>query len=429
MKLLLLTTVLIGTLTSICNGEIGVETVSFGTLRLELQSTSSSEAKNLLEDLAARTTTFLDAELNKYFTSIQYDSFSHTGLGVIDFALDQTGDTVKATVDFDGSAYFTTDPTPGSKFIENKFKNFFQGASRLGYVRELQLSDTAFLADFVYLIVELNGQVIATEDLSYPDNVVDAEDDEGIWESNKILIIAGTCAGLAALCVSALLTYLCCCRRRSSRPKNLRVKTAGSNSTDAEDVESPVGKSPSPVHSICSQESSKFTYNPRPHYGDSIISTLSTDDVTLPSHFSQLNVDVDDILDVDAWARHSTISPITPAPFGNDISAIIPNQKDLSLIMETSNKQSTLASKKTKASSKLTHSALQDLDNTILNNDWNSKKGNEKSWYSEEENSYVGSSTSSDVINDLNNLSMQINRQRTKNAQPKQSSLYGPRND
>lgn len=427
---LLVTTLLLCSLSSLYGATIGIDEVSFGTLRFELHSKSSSEARVLLADLVARTSVFLDTELQAYFTkTISDDYFSHTGLSVADFSIDQTDDIITATIDLDGSAFFTTEPIPSKKFIVDLLKQAFQGSSRLGYVRELQLADAPFLTEFFYMLVELNGQVIATEDLSHSSEAIDHQDHKSRWESNKHTIIAAICAASAAVCVAGLLGYLFYRRKRSPKvrsPKVLRVKTVGSNQgTDADEVDSV--KSPSPIHSICSQESSKFTYNPRSNFGDSTISGLTNEEQTLPSHFSELNVDVDGIMDVEAWTRHSTISPVTPAPFGNDISAILPSQKDLSLIMEASQEDSTPASQKSKTNSKLTQSALQDLDDKVLNVNWNTKK-NEESWYSEED-SYAVSNTSDDVISDLKNLSMQINRQRVINGQKPASSLYGRRDD
>lgn len=422
MNLFVFTTILVGFLASFSEATTGTDEVSFGTLRLELHSKSSSEARVLLADLSARTTVFLDSQLDTYFSNtISDDYFSHNGLGVVELNIEETNGIFAATVDFDGAAFFTTVPIPGTNFIVDLLTKAFQGSSRLEYVRELQLSDTPFLADITYLVVELNGRVIATEDLSHGTGTNDAEDDDEFWTNKMLMIVTGVSAGFGTLCIAAVFCFLCNCRKK----KPLRVKTALSNQDTDADVESPV-HSPSPIHSLCSQESSKFTYNPQ--YATSNISALTFDTKTLSSNFSALDVDVDNAINMEAWTRQNTISPVAPAPFGNDISAIEQSQADLNLILEGTYDEKAPAPHRSK--SKLTKAALNDFDNKVFNIDWKKRtkptKPNEllnDSSHSEEV-SYEVSDTS-DVINDLKNLSLQINSHRTV----KSSSLYGPSHD
>lgn len=429
MNLFAVSVILISSLASFTEASSGAGEVAFGTLRFELHSKSSSEARVLLADLLARTTTFLDTQLQAYFSeNISDDYFSHTGLGVVDFTVVQTDDLLySATVDFEGSAFVTTVPVPGTSFIVELLKTAFQGSSRLEFVRDLKQSDTTFLADVTYLLVELNHKVIAIEDLANDggDTTSTASGTDDVWTQNQAIIIAVSCAAVLVLALVAL-AYFYARRARTSK-KPLRVKTTVSKQATDEDPDSPV-QSPSPVHSICSQESSKFTYNPRSLYtSTSSLSALTMETKTIHSNFSTLNVDIENGIDMEAWTRQSTISPMTPAPFGNDLSAIDLNAKDLSLIMEGTDEENTPASSKS-GRSLLTMAALQSLDNKLLNVDWNrSIDGghHDDSLNTDEEEGYEVSDTS-DVISDLKNLSLQIERHRGDARGP---ALYGKLDD
>jgi hypothetical protein len=137
MNLFAVTAIIISALSSLAEATGGAGEVAFGTLRLELHSKSSSEARGLLADLLARTTTFLDTQLQAYFSdNISNDYFSHTGLGVVDFTVVQTDNLLySATVDFEGSAFVTTVPLPSTSFIDELLKTAFQGSSRLEFIR------------------------------------------------------------------------------------------------------------------------------------------------------------------------------------------------------------------------------------------------------------------------------------------------------
>jgi hypothetical protein len=150
-------------------------------------------------------------------------------------------------------------PVPGTSFIVELLKTAFQGSSRLEFVRDLKLSDTTFLEDVTYLLVELNHKVIAIEDLANDggDSTATAPSTtDDVWTQNKAVIIAASCA--AVLVVALIAFAYVYARRVKTSKKPLRVKTTVSKQATDDDPDSPV-HSPSPVHSICSQESSKFT--------------------------------------------------------------------------------------------------------------------------------------------------------------------------
>lgn len=412
MNLVAVVSMIAATLIPSVKARVGTKEVSFGAMRLELHSTSSSEASPLLAELVTRTSTFLDKKLQTYFSESLFDEYySHTVLRVVDFKIEQTDDLLYSTiVDFGGSSFFGSVPLPGAGFIISLFKDAFQGDSRQDYVRDLQSSNIPFLTDVSYLVVEMNNQVIASEDVTNNDS----SGSSFLSTESMALIIAGASLAALAFCLAAVVFF---CYKRSEKASKLRVTTIQSNQDTFEDPEHPA-YSPSPVPSICSQESSKFTHNSRSIYtSTSSLSALTMDTNTISSHFSSLNVDNENGIDIGAWTRQTTISPMTPAPFGHDISAIEPNGKDLSLVMEGIDENFTPESQKSTRAS-LTKSALQDLDEKIMNADWNPRNRFNDSY--EEEAEVYEVSDDGDVISDLKNLSRQIDKHRgsTGSAKP-----------
>lgn len=385
--------------------ESGTNELPFGTLNLQIRSRSNSEAREFLTDLLKRTSEFLDEHFSDYFANtVASDYFSNVGLRVINFNVETTVNAqVLASVDFDGSTFYSTRPVPNADFIRNLLKEAFQGDSRLEFVGELQLSNVALLSDLTYLVVGVNGKIVANEDLTlYTPEASDAAPAGS--NSAKIAIVAGIGAGSACLFLVAVFILISIRRRKDTTTQRGHVSRKRSPV-----IEESSTRSPSPIRSICSQESSKFTYNPKSVNASTIDGSSTIDSKTLPSAFSSLQVDVGQNIDIEAW-QNNMISPITPAPFGHDISAI--DKKDLSLIEEGTDEDDTPASRQT--ASYLNRKALTRLDYSELSPQKLTSKPKPKfvndSWYSEEESSHY--SDGSDVINDLKNLSRQIHRKR-----------------
>ena len=430
-------------LASLAPGEVHAEVFgdSFGFLNLQIRSNSNSEPREFLSDLLGRTSSFLDKQLSASFdATVAPDWFSHVGLSVLTYSVDDTiSSQTVASVEFDSTAFFTARPTPGKEFIVDVVKDAFQGDSRLEYVRELQKSEIDLLKDMTYLVVGINDKIVANEDLTLGgmgssgngivENGFPPSGSESPSPSNlktQVAIIAGLCAGAACLIILSVCIIIKNRRRTRHESEAKPIVIRRDPSTDIEhDLEGRSTRSPSPIRSICSQESSKFTYNPRDGYASSTIDGNSTiggstiDSKTIPSNFSSLQVDVaSNGVDVEAW-KNSTISPITPAPFGHDISAI--DKKDLSLIEEGTDEENTPASRV--ADTYLNKKMLSRLEyKDVTPVKWRSKvpkvassssskpKFLNDSWYSEDDSSQC--SDGSDVIRDLNNLSRQIRRKR-----------------
>eukprot|EP00547_Thalassionema_nitzschioides_P018127 CAMPEP_0194236914 /NCGR_PEP_ID=MMETSP0158-20130606/4070_1 /TAXON_ID=33649 /ORGANISM="Thalassionema nitzschioides, Strain L26-B" /LENGTH=398 /DNA_ID=CAMNT_0038970811 /DNA_START=31 /DNA_END=1223 /DNA_ORIENTATION=- len=360
--------------------------VAFGTLRFEMRSKSTVEPRVFLSEVVARTSNFLDAEMQRFFTDIAHDgSFTHCDLGIVDFTIDKNNspDYVLATVDLDASAYFSANPVPSPEFMTEVTTSIFQGLSLSSFFNLLKQSNGSFLSDITYLLVDLNGEVIVTKDMSQtvPQKSEEANEKtlwETLWDENLYIVIAAV-ASCAGVFIFSVVLYLTCCRKNGSRRNSkYRVQTVRSNRT-AEDDEESAQSPPSPVHSICSQASSIFTYNPGYyHVSDSNSKTLATQVSVLDSKAQN----VDD-----------------PEPFEADISVIELNQKDLSLVVEEDRVQKMLDLSLSEPK-QLTAAALKGIGTKMQTNQW---KTNEDSYCSAELSLFQ--SETSDVIDDLTNLS------------------------
>ncbi|KAI2507342.1 hypothetical protein MHU86_7062 [Fragilaria crotonensis] len=234
MNLVAVVSMIAATLIPSVKARVGTKEVSFGAMRLELHSTSSSEASPLLAELVTRTSTFLDKKLQTYFSESLFDEYySHTVLRVVDFKIEQTDDLLYSTiVDFGGSSFFGSVPLPGAGFIISLFKDAFQGDSRQDYVRDLQSSNIPFLTDVSYLVVEMNNQVIASEDVTNNDS----SGSSFLSTESMALIIAGASLAALAFCLAAVVFF---CYKRSEKASKLRVTTIQSNQDTFEDLEYP----------------------------------------------------------------------------------------------------------------------------------------------------------------------------------------------
>ena len=468
MKILSLLVLLVSSLLHTVSA-VGTDEVEIGSLRFEFLSRSSSPARDFLSDLLRRTSVFLDKHFQTYFeNTIGEEYFSHVGLSAVDFTIDETSSPttvrsqISSSVDFDLSVFFKAEPLPSKSFITHLLQDAFQSDSRMDFVTELQLSDTSVLRDITYVVVGINDKIIATEDLTL---LPETSEDFGMaqatgqhntkkWDTKKLVIIAGSSAAGAAIVVVGFLLWClgccCCCQMKSrtdkdGKPTTIRsIKTSSSRTTAELEVEMELEEERnrcehlSPDRSICSQESSKFTYNPGSLGPQSFDGTSTIDSRTLPSQFSNLQVDIESNIDVDAWCttnRPNTISPVTPEPFGAaDISVIEPTRKeDLSLIEEGDENHSDEKKRKAAgaaAQGSLTTGNLNALaeknassgiytfstNNDKSKNDNNRKSSSSSRYFSPHAEEDGGDDTisvgsdGSDIIQDLKKLSRQINR-------------------
>jgi hypothetical protein len=382
------------------SSSMGKQLVPLPLLTLEIQSRTEAQAGSFLSSLLVETNDFLESYFVDYLsrTGATYNTLGGVSLNIRsydtkgDFRIDEQE---MATVNFGGNAVFDSSPAPSVGIVGNLVRGAFQGASRQEFLSRLLASQNSFLEAMTYLVVSIDGVIISSDELT-----ADLEGSNGHDGSSSAMLIIILCSAGGLLLVAAgvgMFVFL----RHKDASSNIRTveipKKTRTSRRQHDELEIKATRSPSPEPSIASQDSSKFTFNPI--FGIASVggggSTI--DSKTLPSHFSAVQVDVSQAIDVEAWKNSkNTISPITPAPFGHDISAI-DLQKDLSHIEEASNEDMTPGSR---SGSYLSKEYLTRMDNSVPSRCFTSRTSNVSS-----EPSFVGEEDS-DVIKDLENLSV-----------------------
>jgi hypothetical protein len=362
------------------------------SLTFELKSASEGDMRNVLVEMLETTRAHLTSHFADNFASTVWEGyFSDLELSVHNFEVEQ-GEEHSMKLTYSGVAYFVSDPVPDQENIVGLVTRSFKGDDRTRFIESIVMSSDDFLSDLEYLVISVDEVVVANEDLKYH---VSTEEPSS---TNYYVIGAVVGAAIGMIIAVFILIYTCRLKKITTWEESQENKL-GRENCDA-DIELKSTSSPSSDHSIISQESSKFTYNPR----------MLSDESTLPSHFSTLHVDVVQSVDVEAWQRN-TISPITPAPFGADISAIeLDDKKELSAVEEG-------PSMAEMSSGYLSTTSLRNLD-------WNTHARKKQSSYSMSTDNSKSMSdislhdvdTSSDVISDLKNLSVQIQHCRASYA-------------
>ena len=374
------------------------DVVVFGVIQMQLRSRSTSSKNDLLFHLLSQTGHFLDEMLSADFETTDHD-FSHTTMSVIDFELtqqsvpsrnkdtpdDSTTKQVSETFVYDafvqlhGRASFAKGTAPSNdEQVRQMVNNAFQHENAL-FLQQLTTStmggtdsavSNAFLRDITFTIVSVNGKIVAQdgEDENRPaPRTQNGDESTGsglLLEPWMIaLVIVG---GLVAIALGVCIVCVCCMPVDDDDDSRLpttannppvpktkpSIQTATMSNDDDSDIPDSISGSrsvsPSPLHSIASQDSSAFTFNP-----DSVIYGMPSGTGGLgvsapPSYYAggvtagsastaEFNINNNSTVEVDveAWQKRSTIAgnANTTLPFGNDISAIS-NKKDLSLIEE-----------------------------------------------------------------------------------------------
>ena len=307
-----------------------------GILQLQFYSTSPfNEDNNILAETIRITTDFLDVHFAQNFEkTVGEDFFSHVELAVVTFDV-QIGSAV--SIDLEGSVFFQGLPLPGEPFLTSLLSDTFKGDSRLEYVNALQIATFPFLRDISYLVIGMNNNLIANEDVAALGKAkVDStkKTKRNRLTFAEIAIIAGTCTGFVAVVILSSLLIMMSREGKKIQETNTTEKSRGrdmivvtrTHSKGSSYTETEVGasRSVSPLRSVLSQDSSVFTYNP----GSKANSKKA------PSTFSNDHSDGSMALDVEAWAQVSSNSQADI-----DISAIELDKKDLSLIQEGDNEE------------------------------------------------------------------------------------------
>lgn len=441
----------------VCSSTVNAATVELGSIVMQLRSATDGNDSEVIAQMLDTTTTYLNKYFGAYYKNTEpQDYFSAAILSVNSYGIHGGQGSYITTLEFEGLVFFNSDPTPSETFILTLLSNAFQGLNQKIFLDEVGNGDNQFLNELTYMVIEINDFAVATnnlvegtEEATTPKDEEEEEMEEENWYEAEwvdyaVYATAGVAGGaFVILCFCFVLCrYFCCCckkqqesedgefpikvideevgtknhqRRMSRQPINeatLQIaKTSSSDNSQS--------RSPSPERSMVSQDSSNFTYNPT---GVS----MSKDGMSLGS-LSNINNEMLSF-DVEAWQKKNTISQVTPAPFGNDISAIDDqNQtKDLSLIDEVSEdsyRYQERVAKQQKQRMYRHHSVnalgqpmnaleVRPIQSRPVSKGGYRQPSNSRMVDHSNDDSGYKSEDSSDVINDLRNLSAQIERHR-----------------
>mmetsp|Transcript_7121 Transcript_7121/g.10199 ORF Transcript_7121/g.10199 Transcript_7121/m.10199 type:complete len:431 (-) Transcript_7121:154-1446(-) len=405
------------TLNGVCSSKVPLAPVSF-----QFESLSDSDASNFLNAIRQETEDHINNHFQEYFSDILNGGFfSHASLSLAGYEkyekFEETGEIYNyvARVEFTGDADFNDVPVPHENFLNDILVKAFLGDNRIAFWDELKASMNPLLADITYMNVRVDEDVISEEDLQ----------DSNEPSDFNITVLYVAIAGIVGVLVAFVAAYFCYCRssRRSSdkaadnngniqaekqrgRLEKTHKLTTSNARVEQPDLELASTRSPSPIRSLGSQDSSKFTYNPKSRDSDN------------ESHSFTKQVDVNArSIDVSAWQKSALVSPITPTfqpSFGQDISAIeISGSPDKSRLHVTSfQDQDILDIKESKPSKAYApKEKVKQLPGQPSSRYGFGQRSLEDSTSAEYNDSLV--SDGSDVIKDLKNLSVQIRAHRT----------------
>jgi len=419
--------------------------VELDTVVMQLRSKVDADNDELLSKMLEFTAGYMDDYFGAYYINTQPENyFSYTGLDVNSFGIHGVTGSFITTLEFDGVLFFNSDPAPSRDFIKSLLENAFQGLNFQLFLDGLLASDSQFLAELTHIIIDIGGATLTEKDLENSGATSQAEEepsrnplDLSDWSEIAIYATAGVVGALLIMAFFCAVRCICSKRKRqvedniepvnlksieipttmaqtqprhSYIPKHVRQSRKG----NADNFFNSRDRSPSPVRSIASQDSSKFTYNPA---GTSILSKAS-----LFSVGSLSNIDMQSV-DLEAWQRNDAISSLAPAPFGHDISAIEQKDRDLSNIEEGDEEDPRAAERRQyisrKARTEFEARKFRSGRQSQLSSHRSGKpapKTNRVIDYSTESSTTDHTDSSSDVINDLRNLSRQIETHRRSNS-------------
>lgn len=394
---------------------------SFGGVvcrRYELKCSPLTSYSNRVEVLQS-TRSHLNKHFTKYFEEEEghdADYFQHLDLSVKQFDVGGTRRRLSSeysmAILYHGVSFYNSSPVPDKEVVYEIVSESFMGDSRKEFVDAFLDSKDSFLANLQYMVIMINDKVVANEDFAH--HVASSNGEETSSSGTSWVLVAAVAGSALGVLVAIAILFYIWRLKRSESFLELPEKYCTQEELD---LELKSTQSPSPEKSLISQESSKFTYNP-----SGGLSSGMSKDSTLPSNFSTggLQVDSTQPVDVEAWQKNS-ISPITPAPFGHDISAIEDEvQRDLSMVEEcpSSQERSSAESSSASAFNYLSKNSLMSLANIERGSTEPPKRVSPKNMYSmSTDDSNVMSEISlnddgSDVISDLKNLSVQFQQHR-----------------
>lgn len=427
--------------------------VPLDTVVVQLRSRSDSYSPLLLEEVLELTTKYFRDYFKAYYNSVGLQNFfADVNILANSFGIQGTEDSFINTLEFDGELIFNNGHSPPtSDFLLNMMNNAFKGQNLELYLEQFQTSEDPFLEDLTRVIVEINDNFVS--DTNIDDSDVSLEDNsQEIWGFTnwvEVAIYAAVGVGGALLIVSLFCLCHCCCMGKGqvqdegdvanmkirniefeespsiAQPPQRREVSRSNEVTHDRRMQPSQSRPtpPSPSRSIISQDSSIFTYNPSTMSATKDAGTLSLGSI------SNININNASTFDLEAWQNPTVISSRVPAPFGHDISAI--EQRDQMSIMESDDHNAL----RTRGSQRLYHKSKMLNKSKSHRNHTASAARSSTSYpyptkaatrhtatipegHSRESSSDMSMSSSSDVISDLKNLSMQINQHRQSKRSP-----------
>ena len=286
------------------------------------------------------------------------------------------------SVDLTGTVYFDKETNVSEENVTMVLKDAFRKYNKL-FLDILADSIDPFLSAISYAIVIVDGDSVVDEKVNEPKT----DSNLPVWTIAVIAAAAGFIA-ILALC----LCFICCLgdpeeedeypkqipqvSKSSSGGSGKSKNTAVSSRDEEESYMYGNGHEHLEARSISSQDSSKFTYNPK-----SVFSYTG-------NTYASFNTNVSNMDNcVENWQKASTMNQSTA--FGNDISGI-EEKRDLSHIVERDEESG---------------ASSQDLSTL---NGLNIATGETPQGFSIGRQSLNLSGTAKDVIDDLNDLSQQV---------------------
>lgn len=272
-------------------------TVDMGKIIVRLTSSVTTENDVLSAHMLLATGKYMNNYFKAYYKETKSsDYFSSAILRVKPFEIQGSAEPYVTEVEFAGMLSFKVDPAPSHSFVDTLTVNAFEGGNLDIYIESLLESESKFLNNLVNIVVEVhdNGMVEKSIEDTSEANQENSEEkpEDDLLEGWSAVLIYGM-AIVAGVMLSVALFCLCrCCflekRQIDGLPVNLktidvpkdvdrRIQTQNRESrrsivTDPTEPTKNKGEMKdtfycgnlpaSPELSMTSQDSSKFTYNP-----------------------------------------------------------------------------------------------------------------------------------------------------------------------
>ena len=403
---------------------------------MQLRSRANTTDTELLSTILDVTTRYMDDYFGAYYVNAEpRDYFSSAALTIASFGIHGVPGRFTTAVELDGILNFNADPAPSQGFIDALQANAFEGLNLDLFLENLIGADNEFLGELTHIIIEIDDYKVTEENLqeSQSDNSGEESDEtEGILDKliqSAIYLGSGVAGALFILALSWLLR--CCCgdnRRVDDNFKQTKkpidhdtivrqLQREVRRSQPRETFYSPRERSPSPLRSLSSQDSSKFTYNPG-------VTSMPAKARFSVGNFSNFNIDTPGI-DIEAWQRQDAVDlsqieegvePRESGQYRSRTSSSIFEVRNSRSRPKSTTHTSSQSRRKSGAEYTFEDTHIVDADgrSRAMPRTRSSSQSRRKSGaeYIFEDTHIVNAEYSNDVISDLRDLSLQIDRHR-----------------